>query len=242
MALALVDVFEAPDIAAGLKRNSIQVIEQNLVPLGVGDIYWMGHGGTRFSLERKTVFELPTVIGRRLDTQLRKHTANADDVGLIIEGIATPTTNGETWLWEKSHDDKTFYRKRLSKFRYHAMMSYLWRLEKEGINVFFFPDKASLCLGVAGFITNSLKAEHSTLKGYGKTKKIDWEPNPQVASLMGIFSNHGKVPIGEVTAKRIIEKYGTVWNFFNADVGDVGDVISPEMFIKAMIAIGKKVI
>lgn len=240
MALAIVDIFEAPGIAEGLARHSIQVTTANLVPSGVGDIFWYGHNGVRFSLEHKTVSELPSVIGRRLDTQLRKHSNNADDVGLVIEGVITPTPDGGIQMWKYDLGRLNLVRGRVSKLKFHALMAYLWRIQKEGFSVYFFADQESLCLAVAGFITNSLKPEHSTLRGYGTTKKIDWVPNPHVASLLGIFSGYGKVPIGEVTAKRIIDKYKTPWAFFNAHPDDVTDVISRDLFLGALSSLGKK--
>ena len=212
MLTALVDIHEPLEISAGLQKYQIIVGRQNLVPKGFADIYWIGYNNITYTLERKTASQVVSEMGYRLDEQLTKHTQHVDEVGLIIEGIATPLEGGGTQFWGQSQDNDFFYKTRHSPIGYEAFSAYLWRLDRQGIAVYTFANLDSLCLGVASIISNTNKSEHRGLGNYRKTRKIERDITPQEQLLMSLPG------VGPRTAKVILDQYATPFNFFEAGV------------------------
>ena len=208
MLVAVVDVHEPEEVSLGLQKYQIITGRQNLVPKGYADIYWVGHGDITYTLERKTASQVVSEMGYRLDQQLTKHTQHVNEVGLIIEGIATPLDGGGTQFWRLSKDGKYFNKDRTSPIGYEAYAAYLWRLDKQGIAVYQFANLEALCLGVAAIISNTNKAEHQGLGNYRKTRKIQRDITPHEQLLMGIPG------IGLKTAKKILEEYETPYSYF----------------------------
>lgn len=215
------DVFESSDMEALLSKT-LSVTRMNLVPTGMGDIVW--HCGHWVSLEHKDMQQTLAEMGGRLDNQLRKHTQHAEEVGLVIHGFATPIPNKRAcYVWERDKKGgfqrKGRYDPKTKKYTpiefgrsWEELQAYLWRLDKMGITVYQAPDLPSLCLAISAFVYNSFKSEHKTLERYIKTKPIMWEPDPYVETLMGIAGAR----IGEVSAKKLIEAYGTPYRAFLA--------------------------
>ena len=212
MLTALVDIHEPLEISAGLQKYQIIVGRQNLVPKGFADIYWIGYNNITYTLERKTASQVVSEMGYRLDEQLTKHTHHVNEVGLIIEGFATPLDKGGTQFWAKSQDEDYFYKTRTSPIGYEAYSAYLWRLDKQGISVYQYADLNSLCLGVASIISNTNKEEHRGLGNYRKSKKIQRDITPQEQLLMSLPG------VGPKIAKAILDQYSTPFNFFEAGV------------------------
>ncbi len=219
--IVTVDVFESPDFEALLARN-LTVVRMNLVPTGMGDVVWFSDHW--ISLEHKDMQQVLAEMGGRLDDQLRKHTQHVDEVGLVFNGFATPVPNKRAcYVWErdkkgefrrKGRYDKTTKRYTPIEFgrSWEELQAYLWRLDKMGITVYQAPDLPSLCLAISAFVYNSFKPEHKTLERYNKTKPIMWEPDPYIETLMGISGAR----IGEVSAKKLMEAYGTPYRAFLA--------------------------
>ena len=165
----LVDTFEPPYIE-GLFPSTLRVMRTPLVGQGLADFAW--YCGHTVTLEHKSIDQAMQEMGGRLDTQLIRYTQHAEEVGLVIDGVALPLHgqpkcqlwkfNGFTW--ERSHH--------IINRSWEAFQSYLWRLDKEGITVYQAPTLAALCLAIASYVHNSLKTEHQTLKRFVKTKPI----------------------------------------------------------------------
>jgi hypothetical protein len=232
----MLDIHEAPELEQGLRRNFIDVARLNLVPLGVADIYWLGLEAKKFTLEHKTAQQFIQEMGQRLDDQLRKHSQHADDVAVVIDGIFTPRKEGGCDLWRLAKHGKTFYKVGHVEKSYEAVWAFIWSLDKMGFSVYPFPDIDSLCLGVASFIANSLKKEHFSLRRYVKTRPVMWTPNPYVESLMGLG---GDTRIGEATARKILDKVGTPFNYFTATYEDGIEAAGEKVFLDSMRAIGR---
>jgi hypothetical protein len=242
----VMDVFEGhakgKDIEGELSKF-LTVVRQNLVPTGLADYFWMGLDSRRYTLEHKTATELLADMGNRLEDQLRKNTQNADDVGLIWDGVLTPTEDGKgCYPWHFSaKNPKIMVRGKPRNKSYQAVMSYIWSLEHNGISVYNVPDWKTMCRAISEFVYNTLKAEHKTLQRYVKTKPIILDPDLSedqrgyVRTLMGISGAR----IGEATAKKILVEYGTPFNFLVSELGDgsIGDAV----FRNAMRGIGRNV-
>ena len=162
MAFAVLDVYESKEMELYLSKT-LQIHRQNLVPLGMADIMW--NCGHIITLEHKTVEQAMSEMGGRLDQQLYKHSHHADEVGLVIDGIAMPIA-GEAacYLYTYNKTKRTFtqqFRKRNGKAEprkihvsWEAFQAYLWRLDKEGFTVYQSPTLESLCLAISAFVHN----------------------------------------------------------------------------------------
>lgn len=239
MPIVLIDVFESPEIERGLRRCGLNVQRISLVNAGVADLFWYGHGDTRFTLEHKTVSQVVAEMGKRLDTQLRKHSQNADDVGLIMDGVAVPNLkHGGTDFYrevESAKGKRIYVKSGHSAIHYEAFTAYLWRLEKEGFAVYSFPNVEALCLGVASFVFNSQKAEHSTLRRYAKTKPVLWKPDPHIQLLVSLPTAR----IGEKTANKIIDHYGSPYAFFADSLEGMEAVVGLKTAVATMKDLGR---
>lgn len=215
METIVVDVFESQTVEIELSKT-LKVMRHNLVHEGLADFYW--YCGHRVTLEHKTMEQVLQEMGGRLDTQLRRYSQNAEEVGLIIDGFATPRPNEPACdLWSRSKTRGVFYkRNRPAKHSWEALQAYLWRLRKEGFLVYEAPDLESMCLALSAFVYNSVKPEHKTLKHYRKVRPVLWTPNPYVETLIGI----GGTRIGEITANKILAKYQTPFRAFLANSAD----------------------
>lgn len=243
----VMDVFEGKakgeNIAKELSKY-LTVIRQNLVPLGLADYFWIGVDDRRYTLEHKTARELLSNMGNRLDVQLRKNTQNADDVGLIWNGVITPTRNGKgCYPWDVSKSDpSTMVRGKASPHSYQEVMGYIWSLEHNGISVYNVPDWRTMCRAISEFVYNTLKSDHKTLRRYVKTRPIILDPGVSetektyIKTLMGISGAR----IGEATAKKILKVYKTPFDFLMSEPGDKPE-IGKALFNNAMKGVGREI-
>jgi hypothetical protein len=232
----LVDTFEPNDMAPLLEQWSLQTVKVNMVPMGLADYSWQGYGSVRYTLERKQGRELVGAMGGRLDEQLRKHLANADVVCLGIQGIITPKLNGGCEFWDQASNGKVFYKRASSPIGYETLQAYLWSLSQQGVVVFQWPDLASMAMGLASFVHNSMKPEHATLNRHIKHRPNLFTPNPYIETLMGIG---GDTKIGEKLATRIVEEVGTPFSFFNSEIERWPSIIGEQTYRRAMKNIGR---
>lgn len=234
MPVIMIDIFQSAEFEAALSKY-LTCVRTNMVPLGLADVFWQA--GHRITLEHKKVGSFLSEAGQRLDNQLRKHTQHADEVGLIIEGMITPHPHGGSQIWEEAVSSKVFYKKHRDAVGYEAIMAYVWSLhENWGINTYFFPNLEALALGVAAFVSNSLKPDHQTLQRYGRSKPVLWEPDPYVESLIGI----GDARIGERTAKKLLERWKNPFEVFMAPGFEVEEVIGREATKRLFKGIGRE--
>ena len=239
----VVDTFESPEFEVALQRYQLNTVRDYLVGKGLADVYWIGQGSIKYTFEHKTAIQAASEMGERLDGQLRKHSQHADVVGLIIDGVMTPRDGGGIDFWKLSEAKKKgakpiFYKYRHSKMGYEVLQAYLWSLNRDGIYAFTFPTLDALGLGLAAFISNSLKTKHNTLTHHIRSKPVTWEEDPYVLTLMGL----NKARIGEITARKILEAYDTPWDFFRSGMDKGEDIVGRETFLAAMRSIGRKTI
>jgi len=248
MLTIVVDIYEADEFADALTSHQVNVVRNNMVSKGYADIYWMGSGAVTYTFEHKTAVQLCSEMGLRLDGQLRKHSQNADVVGLIVDGPMTPREGGGVDFWKLSTPKKestqpVFHKYRHTPIGYEVMEAYLWSLNRDGIYTFKFDTLDAMALGVAAFAANSLKTQHNTLTHHVRSRPVVFKENPHIMTLMGLHTTrNGKTRpagIGEKTAIKILEHWGTPWNFYRADYDEGVEILGRETFLHAMRAIGR---
>lgn len=211
MSTIVMDVFE-PDHMYAYLSQMMQVVRFNLVQQNLCDYMWFAIDGHQITLERKTWQDL--IHSRdRIEAQLRRATQHTQEVGLIVEGLAEPTADGNTRLYDlrlSKKGDRYFRESKISKYRYDALESFLWRLDKEGISVYNSASMESTAWQLKTFVEASQDMKNTTLKHYIRTKAINWKADPRVRTAMSIYDEHGAV-LGEIKAKELIKRFGSVW-------------------------------
>ena len=230
-----IDVFEDKSIDA-MFTPSVEVVRQSLVGPGYGDFMW--HCGHVVTLEHKTIDQAMNEMGGRLDEQLRRYTQNADEVGLVIDGVATPILGKpECMVWRFGGGMRWEPRYKVHR-SWEMFQSYLWRLDKEGITVYQAPTIESLCLAIESFIHNSFKPEHKTLRRYIKTKPV-YLPNEGTEVQGYINTLMAYKGVGEVMARRLLTEYTTPWNVYNAHPADGRWPASEQVYWNILRGLGK---
>ena len=229
-----VDHFESESFIYLLSQG-LTVTKTNLVQSGVGDVFWSAQN-QRYSLEHKTIHGVFSEMHGRLDQQLRKHQANADIVGLVIDGIATPIPGSrKSQVWHMNRTGQVFVKGRVINRPWEELQSYLFALNDLGILTYTAPTEAALALGVMSMVYNSHKTEHSTLQTHIKSRKPLWEPDPYVETLMGLSNAR----IGEKTAQGLLRSFGTPYKLFIKP--DSTNDIRPDLWERIKLAIGRRV-
>jgi ERCC4-type nuclease len=193
----------------------MQVRKQNLVQQGLCDYFWFAVDGHSITIERKYWLDLLNSLGR-LEKQLRTATNHADEVGLLVEGVALPLAGGEIAIYQEGKSDKYLRRVKISGAKYADVMSYLWSLDKMGISVYHTSTIAGSAWALKSFVDNSQKTEHTLLKHYVRTKAIKWQSNPMVETIMAIKDADGTV-VGEKKAMELAEQIGSLWDIIHLD-------------------------
>jgi len=227
VAVIALDVFEAKETELYLAQT-LTVVRQNMVHMGYGDIVW--NCGHLESMEHKTIEQAMTEMGGRLDDQLMKHSQNADNVSLVIDGVVTPVPGEPAcYLYRYDKLTKTLKPQMEMKARnrkpqhkkigvqWEAWCAYTWALDKQGFTVYQAPHLEAMCSAISAYVYNSLKPEsdHTTFKRYIKTKPVIHEEakSPIYNYIKTLMIHTG---IGEETARRLLDVYGTPWQVFRA--------------------------
>ncbi|KKL76362.1 hypothetical protein LCGC14_2045660 [marine sediment metagenome] len=180
------------------------------------DYLWNGGEGPS-QAERKTITDL---LGGTdpIEDQLRRQKAAHPDIRLmlIVEGIATPTPTGTTTWYESRTNKRIMHAGR--EFKLPLQSIYAWKYQvSKFLEVYFAPNMVCTARMLTAFYKSDQKAEHTTFERY--LKVMDWHPNPQVQGLINIGSG-----IGEVRAKALIDKFGTVWHVLKASPAELSVV------------------
>ena len=189
--------------------TNIQVVVPALVkPLndqGYADYMWEAHG-EQVQFERKQWGELTNGLDK-VEYQLRQEKAAHPEarLGLIVEGVATPSIIG-TQLWSQSKNKDVYYKTRDQNCRYSMVAAWLYQVGKH-MEVVRTADFRSTCMELVAMYQSDQKESHTTFARY--LKPIDWHPNQQVEMLMALGNGVG---IGASKAEALIKRYGTVWN------------------------------
>ncbi len=186
------------------------------------DYLWNGGEGPS-QAERKTITDLLGGEGTAksllaIEDQLRRQKAAHPDIRLmlIVEGIATPTPTGTTTWYESRTNKRIMHSGR--EFKLPLQTVYAWTYQvSRFLEVYFTPNMVCTARMLTAFYKSDQKADHTTFERY--LKVMDWHPNPQVQGLINIGSG-----IGEVRAKALIDKFGTVYNVMRATPNELAQV------------------
>lgn len=212
MSNIVLDVYE-PNHLERLLSMFMQVTRQNLVQQGLCDVFFFAVDGHSITIERKYWLDLLSSLNR-LEKQLRTATNHANEVGLLVEGVALPLAGGEIAIYQEGKNDKYLRRVKISGAKYADIMAYLWRLDKEGISVYHTSTIAGSAWALKAFVENSQKTEHTLLHHYVRTKQIKWQSNPMVETITGIKDENGYV-VGEKKAVELVKQVGNLWDIIH---------------------------
>lgn len=212
MSFIVQDIYE-PDYMAQMLSTFMQVQRQNLVVQGLCDYFWFAHDGHSITIERKYWLDLLSSLGR-LEKQLRTATNHADEVGLLVEGVAIPLAGGEIAIYQEGKNDRYLRRVKISGVKYAAVMSYLWEIDKKGMTVYHTSTLAASAWALKSFVECSQKVEFTLLQHYVRTKAIKWLGNPMVETIMGVKDEYGTV-VGEKKAIELVTKIGCLWDIIH---------------------------
>lgn len=242
--MILVDIHE-PENLYNLLGQSTDVKRMNLNDQGWADYMWANVEGRWVSVERKQWGE---VVGRvdKVEEQLRREMRQAEELLLVIEGAVEPTPTG-VHIYTRMGGGRFGFRrqrqygspKKPQPYTYSMIMSWLWQLEKEGLQIWMTPNYTATAMALVSFYKQGLKKEHTTLKRYIRELTRPPKQNPHVTSLMGIRGAR----LGEVRARALVKRFNTTYDVVTADplelmmVEGVGATVVAQLFQ----AIGRKI-
>ena len=235
-----VDIHEPDDIFNVLTRAT-QPVRFNCEPSGFAD-YWWNAFGQEIMYERKQGPELIGAIGSKLDIQLGKYTKAHPEshIGIIQEGIITPTINGgcQTWRWRYMYAGKQAKHKRVKvltplksfKLPFARYRSYMVERLLEGFSWIITTGADDTAQTLATVVTNTTRTAHHGLSVYTGEKKSG---DPYVRLLRSITG------IGEKTAEDLIERRGTPWQIFKMSEEALAYLETETIAKNVMTGIGK---
>ena len=179
---------------------------------GKADYYWIKLDNKQHMNERKQFAEaLGDLDG--LEEQLHRHLGECDELTLSVEGIPYVTDSG-VMVYELVEG-------RLRKRHRFDKSPYLWQrwealkwslIHKCGIVVVEPRDWIQTVEYLIADFKASYEPEHTTLRRYTIPHIAQMSKNPHIDNLMRL---HG-LRIGEATAKRLVQRFGTLANVFKA--------------------------
>ena len=121
---------------------------------------------------------------------------------------------------------------------YASWLSWLYQLDKAVITHYCTPDLNGTAALLVALYKNAQKLEHTTLNRYIKEKIYIEEKNPQVRNLMGLQG----VNIGEVRAKALIDRFGSLWGVMLASVEELVEVdgIGKKLAVDILRSVGRR--
>ncbi len=222
MSFIIQDVYE-PDYMAQLLSMFMQVQKQDLGQHGMCDYFWFAGDGHSITMERKEWSDLLANLAR-LEKQLRIATNHADEVGLIVEGVAVPLAGGEIALYRMGKNDKYLRQVKISGTKFASAMAYIWQLRRTAnITTYFTSTIQATAWALKTFVENSQKQGSILLQHYVRTRQIKWQSNPMVETIMGIKDENGYV-VGEKKAVELVSQLGNLWDIAHLPPEEVAAV------------------
>jgi len=219
MNFIVVDIYEQDHIER-LLSTFMAVERQNLVQQNLLDYFWFAGDGHSITIERKGIMDFLASMPR-LERQLRIATNHADEVGLIIEGIVVPLAGGEVGIYQVGKSPKYLYQMKISGVQYSSIMGYIWQLKRvANITTYFTSTIEATAWALKTFVENSQKLDSTLLQHYTRTKRIGWQSNPAIETLMGIKDKDGFI-VGEKKAMELVTKVGGLWTIVNSTPKEV---------------------
>ena len=208
--MIFVDVFEAVEIET-LIQQSVPTTRGPFNSHGLPDYTWIAIDGHRIGVSRKQAGEL---LGGLDDAeeQLRRDILSVDEMYLLNEGIFSSALHYKkpgTQAWHLSKDRKFLIPGHTFGTSIASFYAWIYQLDKAGITYLPTFDWTETAQALVTMYNNSLKAEHTTLKRYIKTKIYPKPFNHHVETLMGIKGTDRGPLLGETKAKALVERFET---------------------------------
>ena len=127
---------------------------------------------------------------------------------------------------------------RESPFAYTAYQAYIFTRLSEGIPTIITTGERDTALTLGAMVYNSMKSTHDGLNKYAtrKRKRQKGESQEYVGYIRLLTTIPG---IGEKTAISILKIWDTPWDFFDSELDDIADVVSPRVAELLRTGIGK---
>jgi hypothetical protein len=242
-----IDSNEPQAIAAGLSP----IMPTTVAPIntwGKADYYWVDAAGNERMVERKQIGEALSDINT-VEEQLQRHLHECDELTLLVEGVAMPTSRG-AHIFEYNQrgyrDSAGDYReqgwypgyefKQQAKLwsRWHSFKYSLWH--NAGVHV----EEVSHWKGTVECIstawTKSMDPSNTTLNRYVVPHMPPFHKNPHIDNLCRMQG----LGLGEATAIKLIEEFGTVHGVMTAKYTDLVGIMGGAWAKKFLAGIGRE--
>jgi len=224
------DIYESDNLASYLSRQ-LEVVRRPLNSMGLADIWWVDIYADTHQIEHKSVNEILDNQDA-IEEQLSRQYPNAKHNYLLVRDLAVPNKRGGTSVYTHTKGFKTRWRTPSSYYKYSA---WLEAIRATGIDVIEVPDLEAGAMRVISLFNVTMHPEHKTLRRHIKPKICIPNKNPHVIALMCLSSAYG-LGIGEDKAKRLIDKFGTLYKTIKAtkeelcQIEGIGKLIAQKLF------------
>jgi len=207
-----VDISEPKEVD-NLLRPAVEFYRTSLNASGYADYVFTDVDGVLRQVERE---KTSTILHNceAVEQEIKKHYDPKGITLLIVEGIAIPHPDGCLTVEVVGSKVRELY---FSKTRYEALAAWLLQIQEYGIEVILTPSLEASIIAITSIYWNLQKPseEHRTFRRYKPI--IPWHPNPQVASLMGLYG----AGVGEKKAEQLITYFRSIKNIANASVQEI---------------------
>ena len=216
-----VDTYEPDKILHGLQATIPSTIKASINSLGFADYKWMDAKGNQRQWERKQSMEAITDLDA-VEDQLNHQLATCDELVLVVEGIALPTTTGvqgyklegaqKAFLRQEYHYPMVDKGMRPQPGLYAKYLAWKQGLTYAGVQVVETVDINATVAALATAYTYSQREEHTTLRRYLTPHIPPFSPNQHIDNLARL-KNTG---IGLVKAQKLIAETHTFYGAVTA--------------------------
>ena len=217
-----VDTFEPDNILNGLKAVIPTTVQASINSLGFADYKWMDAKGNQRQWERKQAMEAITDLDA-VEDQLNHQLATCDELVLVVEGIALPTTSGVQGYKLERTQGKAFLRQdyhypvvdkgmRPQPGLYAKYLAWKQGITYAGVQVVETVSVEETIAVLATAFNYSQREEHTTLKRYLTPHIPPFSPNQHIDNLARL-KNTG---IGLVKAQKLIAETHTFYGAVTA--------------------------
>lgn len=223
----LIDVHENISIVQELGK-SIPVAIQPLNANGWADFSWIGIDGKRIQIEHKQWNEFIAEFPAHVEEQLRRQITKSDEHYLLIEGWPLDTVYGvDTYSEEVSKKGTTYFRRSRtygSKARprsglMQGICTWMDKMERLGVTTICTPIRRWMLSHITAIYAGTQRIEFIGWDRYHKPIVHPKSRNKHVPILMGVRG------IGEVSALRLVEWYGSSGAAFRSSIEEMSEVL-----------------
>lgn len=213
------DVFEPNDTIVSGVKACVPAVQLPLNEAGYADYMWLNLAKKTVMWERKQLGEALSDLDA-LEEQLHKHLGNCDELNLVVEGVGHGTSTGaqmckrtnQGWTDKGGH---LFTRQSGLWARWQKLKWCLWH--ECGVYVACVDTWEETMWTLVTAFKACMEEKHLTLQRYTVPHIPQMSKNKHVDNLIRLKG----VRIGEVTAEKLIKKYGTLQNVLKASEAEL---------------------